>query len=55
LCWRDVELDAAAQPAAQLRLDGAVRQAAERAGVRGVHVTVSRTGQLAMASVLLET
>jgi holo-[acyl-carrier protein] synthase len=65
LRWSEVELDLTTGPAEaqprlggaepQLRLVGAVQQAASQAGVRGVHVTVSHTGQLAMASVLLET
>lgn len=54
LRWREVELELDARACAQLRLRGAVLQAAADAGVRAIHVTVGHSGQLAMASVLLD-
>ena len=55
LCWHGVELCDGGESGPRLSLSGEVRQAADRLGVRRLHVSVSHTELLAMASVVLET
>lgn len=51
--WRDVEV-LRDEGAPRLVLHGAARAAAERLGVRGVHLSLSHSGEYAIATVLLE-
>jgi holo-[acyl-carrier protein] synthase len=52
--WRGVELAEGDDGGSQLVLSGEVKAAAERMGASRLHVSVSHTAQLAMASVVLE-
>ncbi|MFI5180134.1 MAG: holo-ACP synthase [Thermoanaerobaculia bacterium] len=51
---RDVEIARTHQSAPRLVLHGSLKEAAERLGVRNLHVSLSHTGRFATASVLLE-
>ncbi len=52
--WVDVEVVRDERGCPTVRLHGRAARAAERAGVRGIHLSLSHTGPMAIASVVLE-
>ncbi len=54
LFWKEIEVQRGPQGAPALVLSGRIRAIAERLGVRRIHVSLSHTPELAMASVVVE-
>lgn len=52
--WVDVEVVRDGRGCPTVRLHGSAARTAERAGVRGVHLSLSHTAEIAIASVVLE-
>ena len=52
--WRDIEVVREASGKPTLQLEGAARQFAERLGVKNISLTITHSGNLALAEVILE-
>jgi holo-[acyl-carrier protein] synthase len=52
--WRDIEVTREASGRPALRLEGVARQFADRLGVRNITVTITHSGNLALAQVIFE-
>lgn len=53
--WRDIEVTRQATGRPTLRLAGAALQIAERMGVKNISVSITHSGNLALAQVIFET
>lgn len=52
--WRDIEVTREASGKPTLRLEGVAREFAERMGVRNISLTITHSGNLALAQVIFE-
>ncbi len=52
--WRDIEVSREASGKPTLRLEGVARQIAEGLGVKNISVTITHSGNLALAQVVFE-
>jgi len=52
--WRDIEVTRAPGGRPGLRLDGVAREFADRLGVKHISVTITHSGNLALAQVIFE-
>jgi holo-[acyl-carrier protein] synthase len=52
--WRDIEVMREPSGKPGLRLEGAAREIADRLGVRNISVTITHSGNLALAQVIFE-
>lgn len=52
--WRDIEVTREASGKPGLRLDGVAREFADRLGVRNITVSITHSGNLALAQVIFE-
>jgi len=52
--WRDIEVTNAPGGKPTLRLEGIARQFADRLGVRNISLTITHSGNLALAQVIFE-
>lgn len=52
--WRDIEVTREASGKPTLRLEGVAREFADRLGVRNIALTITHSGNLALAQVIFE-
>ena len=52
--WRDIEVTRGASGKPALRLEGVAREFADRLGVRNITVSITHSGNLALAQVIFE-
>ncbi|HTS13795.1 MAG TPA: holo-ACP synthase [Candidatus Limnocylindrales bacterium] len=52
--WRDIEVTNTSSGKPTLRLNGVARQFAEKLGVRAISLTITHSGNLALAQVIFE-